>query len=63
MRKTSLRDDAMRAIRMAKATKMMKNAIEVDRAKAIEKENMEAIEKLRNRAQQEHAARKDSNPV
>ena len=51
MTRMNFRDGAMRAILMAKAMEKLKKAIEVDREKAMGKENTEVIANPRNRAQ------------
>ena len=63
MRGISLRDGAIRAIVMAKATEKPKKAIDGDPAKGMAKENTEVIVNPRNRARQEDVAREDNIPV
>ena len=56
----SLGGGEMSVIPMAKEMVKPGNAIELDRDKAMVEENMEVIVSPRNRALQEHAARKDN---
>ena len=60
MRRMSLRDGEMKVILMAKGMVKPGKAITVDRDKATAMENIRVIANSRNRAQQEHAARKDN---